>query len=413
MFDRILFEKVSCGLDIGAHSLKASVIKENPQNGQWDILGIFEQSTWGYKDGSVTDLTDFSDCIAQTLNQLSQKTGVKIRDVAVGIGPSFVQVRPIHTMIPLVERGSKIITAKDIQKINQQARLLGVEMEEDCIHDLPLRYQVDNVHSIRNPIGLSGRKLGVHSLMVVSSSNRLRNISKAVNQAGYEVGDLCFGNYLTHHLGLTEEERIKGTLLVDFGESSTTLLLFREGALAFYERIPIGGAHLTKAVADVLQISFDLAEEIKQSYGDLTVTDFLSQEEILVKKESSYLPIRREAIYQALLETSKGLFSQIKDAVAHSGLRDQINCGAVLVGGGASLNGIMEFFESTVFIPARFGRLEVSSGKSVQRAMRFLTVLAVAKSSREDMIGRDNREEGQAWFRRIAQNARHMYQEYF
>lgn len=413
MFNRLGFEKVYCGLDIGDQSVKAAVIKGNAQNGHWEILGIFEQPTWGYKEGAVTDLADFSECIAQTLNQLGQKVGVKIKDVSIGIGPSVVQARSVNTVIPLVERGSKIITSKDIEKVDQQARMLGIEMDEDLIHDLPLRYQVDAAQGIRNPLGLYGRKLGVQSIMVVSPTNRVRNITKAVNQAGYEVHELCFGNYLTHGVTVADEEKNKGVLVVDFGASSTTVLLFQDSLLAFYERIPLGGAHLTKALAEALQISFDLAEEIKQSYGDLLMTDFSNDEEILVKKENAYLPIRREAIYQALSKTSSQLFSGIVEALVRSGLRDQANCGAVLVGGGAALNGLIESFEQHVHIPARIGRLELATAPSIQRVARFLTVLAVAKSAFEDRSPMELQEEGNSWVKQVSCQLRNLYQEYF
>lgn len=413
MLDRILPGKVYCGLDIGAQSLKAALIKGAPQTGQWEILGIYEQPTSGYRDGSVTDLADFSECVTHTLNQIGHKAGVKIRDVSVGIGASFMEVRPTHTVIPLVEKGSAVITQKDIRKINQQARLLGTEMDEDLIHGLPLNYQVDEVNSVFNPLGLYGRKLGVHSLMMVSPTNRVRNIMKAVNQAGYEVHDLCFVNYRAQLLSLTPEEMVNGVMLVDFGASATTVLLFKEGMPRFYERIPLGGQHLTKSVAGALQISLELAEEIKQSYGDLAVSDFSNHEEILVKKENAYLPVRREAIYHAISGTAQQIFSGIKGSLLRSGLRDQINCGAVLIGGGSALNGLVEIFERDVLTPARIGRLTAGAPKLVQQGARFLPVLSVAQAAFHNAFPGSRTEEERAWFRRAVNKVRGLYQEYF
>jgi cell division protein FtsA len=413
MLDRILPNKVYCGLDIGTQSLKAALIKGAPQTGQWEILGIFEQPTCGYRDGSVTDLADFSECVAHTLNQISHKAGVKIRDVSVGIGASFMDVRPTHTVIPLVEKGSAIITQKDIRKIDRQSRLLGTEMDEDLIHGLPLSYQVDEVNSVLNPLGLHGRKLGAHSLMMVSPTNRVRNIMKAIHQAGYEVHNLCFGNYLAHLLSLTPEERANGVLLIDFGASATTVLLFKDGAPRFYERIPLGGQHITKSVAGALQVSFELAEEIKRSYGDLSSADFSNHEEILVKKESAYLPVRREIIYHAVYETAQQVFSGIKDSLSRGGLRDQINRGAVLIGGGSALNGIIEIFEREVSIPARIGRLTAGAPKLVQQGARFLTVLSVAQAAFHNAFPGSRPEEEGTWFRRAVNRVRGLYQEYF
>jgi cell division protein FtsA len=413
MFHRIGSDKIQCGLDIGDQSLKAALIKSGSQSEPWDILGIFEHPTWGYKNGVVTDLAEFSECIAQTVNQLSQKVGAKVRDVAVGIGPSFVQVRPVQTMIPLVDKGSKMIVAKDIIKVNQQARLLGVEMDEEVIHDLPLSYQIDAAHGVRDPFGLNGRKLGVSSLMVLSSANRIRDIRKAINQAGFETRDMFFGNYLTRMVSLTEEERMKGCLLVDLGASSTTVMAFKDGVLSFYERVSLGGADITKSLAEALHVPFDLAEEIKQAYADLSATDGTQNEEILVKKEGVYLPVRRSMIDESVSKSVVQIVSKIHEIVSKDGRRHYMNAGVVLVGGGAELNGMIEYFEQEVGLSTRIGRLEVANAPSIQRAARFLTVLAVAKFSVDGEIISGGKTDESSWVRRMTRQLSNLYQEYF
>jgi len=130
-----------------------------------------------------------------------------------------------------LNRGSKIISGRDVKKLNKHARLIGIKVEEELLHDLPQCYQVDDVSQAMNPLGLYGRKLGVRSLLVLTNVNRFRNIIKAINQAGFEVANFYFSSYASAGISLTDADRQDGAALVDIGSKITSVLVFHEGIL--------------------------------------------------------------------------------------------------------------------------------------------------------------------------------------
>ena len=159
-------KKILCGLDVGSQKIKASVVRIG--RGQGELLGASEATVRGFKKSQVTDLGEFAESIQRILAELSKKAGVKLKDVQLGIGGHLVQSRFSKAVVPLVDKSNKVITNTDIKKVNKQARLLGIKMDEAVLHDFPQYYVIDDTNKVLNPAGLYGRKLMVASLLVAA-----------------------------------------------------------------------------------------------------------------------------------------------------------------------------------------------------------------------------------------------------
>lgn len=412
MINRMKNDKIFCGLDIGSDGIKAALVQAKERD-QLELLGAYQMKTHGYKKNSVTNLNEFSECIQYTLSQLSEKSGEKIKDVYVGLGGECVEVRPSSTMIPLVERGSKVIHERDLRKINEQARLLGVKMEEETLHDLPQSYIVDDVNSVINPVGLYGRKLGVNALMIVTAANRIRNINKAITHAGFDVSGVYFGSYVAHRIATTHDQRMAGCMLMDFGADLTQIFIFKDGVLKFYHKIDIGAHDMTQTISDKLNIPTDLAEEIKQSYADVAKGRFLAEEEILVKKENNYLPIQRQTIYDAVEPVTESLLSQIKNAYLTSGCANTIQKGAVVIGGGALLPGLIERIDKEVIQPVQLGKADSLLQKNISHGSIFINAISLAVQGVENQFGKETSSSDDNWVQLFVNKVREIYQEYF
>ncbi|MBF0619008.1 MAG: hypothetical protein HQL19_02445, partial [Candidatus Omnitrophica bacterium] len=214
--DLFVKERYFCGLDIGARSVKACLGHvENKDSIQ--LVAVSEAETRGFKDGAVNDIAEFSSSISSTLNALIKKSQVRFRDVFLGVGGDLVETRISRAVIPLVERGNKVITPADVREARHQARLLGARLEEEVIHDFVRTFKVDDVNIALNPVGLYGRKLEVEVMIVVVNATKLRNIMKAVRQAGFEVDKVFFTGQVLADALLDRRHISDGAMLVDLG----------------------------------------------------------------------------------------------------------------------------------------------------------------------------------------------------
>ena len=405
-------EKIFCGLDIGSQSIKAGLARVK-SGASLELLGVYEMKTGGFKDASVTDLAEFSECIHQTIQGLLKKTGHKVKEVSVGVNGELVDTRMSHALIPLVDRGTKIISQGDIKKVSYQARLLGIKMDEEIVHEFAQSYQVDEVNSILNPLGLYGRKIGVHSLLIVANINRLRNVMKAVSEAGFDVGSLFFTSYISSDVTLDEKDKKDGCVLIDIGSKVTAVLVFKDGLLRFLDKINIGGEHFTRSIAQQLNFPLELAEEIKKSYAAVGSSP-IEKEEILVKKENQYLPVKREVIFQAIKAETDHLVESIRSAIKVSGVYEQINRGVVVIGGGALLPGLMERIGQETNFTVKLGKINFVAQGFLSNAALYTSVAGLVQAG----FGKSRKaistfKENLAWPQLFGQKVKELYQEYF
>lgn len=411
-------EKYYCGLDLGAQKIKAGILKVKDAT-QMELLGIYEQKTAGFRDGAVSDLGELSDCIHATVHTLLQKTGLKLKEVQLGVGSDLIEVREGGTTIPLVDRTNKIITRRDIKKVNDQARLLSLKMDEEILHDLPQQYLVDEVNRALNPGGLYGRKLGVQSLMIFINTNRIRNIVRAVHQAGYEVPNVFFTSYAAGEVALDDASprepvggRGQGRILIDIGAGATSVLLFQGNILRRLKKIGIGGDAFTRCIAERLNLPLDLAEEIKRSYAATLEAYHPSDEEILVKRDSAYKPVKGKDICAAIEPRVQELLENIQNVLREFGVLDDLETDIVMTGGGSLLTGLIERISQATRHPARLAGMNVASARSPGNAALFAGVVGLAKSGFKQSLRYSLSPDGH-WRANLVNRFKELYHEYF
>jgi cell division protein FtsA len=352
MFKKIAQLQYFCGLDLGTHTMKASIVRLTDDD-NLDLLGVFETRATGFNEASISDITELAECIQRTVQGVMQKTGIKIHAVQLGVSGSFLATRRTSAVIPLIDSGTKVISKFDLRKVQQQAKLLGVNLDEEIIHDFPQWYKVDDINTSVNPAGLIGRKIETSLLLLTANSLRVRNLTKAVHQAGYEVNSVAFCGYAASDVAIEKEDKAQGCALVDIGANITSVIFFKDGIVGDVQFIPWGGNYVTHSIAERLSLTVDLAEEIKKTHAVANPKEITG--EILVKREKGYIPIRRESVCEAVNWEIENFLTHLETVVKGSHLYHHLNKGIVMVGGGALLPGAIERIEERVNTPVRMG----------------------------------------------------------
>jgi cell division protein FtsA len=375
-FGELLGDKYYCGLDIGTQKIKACLSRVHDAE-SLDLLAVYESDTKGFKDSSVNDISDFSSAIGTTLDALVKKTQVRFRDVSFSVGGDLIETRVSRAVIPLTERGNKLITDHDVRDVRRQACLLGARLDEEVLCDFVRYFKVDDINIALNPIGLYGRKIEVEVMMVVANVTRLRNISKAIKQAGFEVNNVFFSGQVLVDTLMDKNKRNDGSIMIDIGSKTTQILVFKEGLLKHYAEVDFGGEHITRRIAVLLGISRELAEDIKRSYARVAESVTSSDEEILIKKEQGFVPVKRALLNEAVESEVLGLIKHIQDAVESSGYAGQLKGGILMVGGCVLLPGLMERVERELKIPVSLGR----NISGLSNSASFCTASSIAEAS--------------------------------
>jgi cell division protein FtsA len=344
-----------CGLDLGTHTMKASIVCARDEE-NLDLLGVFETRSAGFKDVSINDIAELADCIQRTVRGVMQKTGVKTHAVQLGVSGSYLTVRRASAVIPLIDSGTKVVSKFDLRKVDHQAKLLGVDLQETIIHDFPQWYKIDDFNTSANPMGLVGRKIESSLLLLTANTLRMRNLTRAVHQAGFEVSSVAFGGYAASDVVVDKNDKAQGCALVDIGANITSVIFFKNGIVGEVQFIPWGGNTVTQTIAERLSLTIDLAEEIKKTHAVANRTDPGDVAgEILVKREKGYIPVRRQAVCEAVNWEMENFLTHLETVVKGSVLYHHLNKGLVMTGGGSLLPGAIERIEERVNTPVRMG----------------------------------------------------------
>lgn len=354
MFKRIAPSKYFCGLDLGASAIKTALVKAQ-DTANLELLGVFQTRTLGLNNGSISDLAELSQCIKTAVEGVAGKFSVRLQALRLGISAEVLGARRSMAVIPLIEAGTKVISRSDIRKADHQAKLLGITLDEETIHDIPQMYKVDDVNAALDPTGLFGRKLESDLLILAVKASRLRNLVQAVHQSGFEVSRVSCSGYAAAEVALDGDLKARGCALVDIGSNMTSVLLFVDGILRDIQFIPWGGQYVTQTLADRLSLTLEKAEEIKRLHAVAASGQGVEAGDILVKREKGYAPVSRTSVCDAVNWEIENFLTHLEAVVKGSALYHDLNGGIVMVGGGVLLPGLMERVEERVNLPVRLG----------------------------------------------------------
>jgi len=373
-----------CALDIG--SSKISAVLAEFKNKKLANISFDSLPVKGVKEGMIVDSSTLISLVSRVLKNLKAKSGVNIKFVSVNISGRDITTKHSRAVIPLAERGNKVISVSDMQRVIEQARILGSSLEDEIIHMIPLSYSIDAKSEILNPLGLYSHKLEVDLYLVCSKLSSVQSLTRTINQSGYEVKDLFLSGVATSKAVFGPGLKEGLNILCDLGSDTTELLVFKEGLLKDIEVLPFGGNDLTRKLSESLKIPMELAEDIKRSYGFIgNPQEIREDKEILVKKSEFYKPIKQRLVSEVVTTAAGEVCLKIKEALSRKLELYEIN-NFVIVGRTILLEGFIETLEKNLNLPVKLGRItnldiisliKENSGLSGQKYLNYLTCLGM------------------------------------
>jgi len=283
---------------------------------------------------------------------------------------------------------------------------------------------VDFKNNVLNPVGLYGHRLEVDLYLVSARLSSLQTLSRIVHQAGYEVKEVFFSGAATTAAVMEGQAREGLNIFCDIGRDITELMVFKDGLLRDIEILATGGDRMALQLQEELKLPYELAEEIKKSYGlAADPREIDPEKEILIKKNTFYKPIKQRLVAEIVSASAKSICLQVKEAVEKKLSCYEVNS-FVLTGRAALLEGFIELLEGTLSIPVRFGRItnpavppaiKENSELSGQRCLAYLTCIGMICAALQERMAAPPsgaRPAGGALSRAL-QRAKEIYQEYF
>ena len=348
----------SVGLDIGTTKIVAMVGEKNQFN-KVKILGVGKSQSLGVHRGVVNNITQTIQSIKIAVDEAQSKSGVDVKEVAVGIAGQHIRSLQ-HSDYITRENPDEVINENDIDKLIDQVYKLVMLPGEEIIHVLPQDFKVDGQSEIKEPIGMYGSRLEANFHIVVGQVSSIRNIGKCIKSSGLEMGDITLEPLASSDAVLSEEEKEAGVALIDIGGGTTDVAIFKDGIIKHTAVIPFGGNVITEDIKEGCSIIGNQAEQLKIKFGSAWPGENKDSEIVSIPglrgrdpKEIS-LKTLSKIINARVVEILEQAYLEIKN-YGHEDSKKKLIAGIVLTGGGSQLRHLKQLAEYVTGMDTRIG----------------------------------------------------------
>ena len=346
-------QNIIAGLDIG--SSKISVIVGNTLHGgsqKIGIMGVGHAPAEGLRKGIVVDINQTAEAIRKAISSAELMAGVKIDSVCVGISGEHVNGQ---TSDGVVSIGNSTISQDDVDRAMVAAKAISIPSDREILHVIQQNFVVDAQNRIREPIGMSGARLEAYAYIITGSKTAIQNLLNSIEKAGVPIVEtLVAAPLASTQATISKDEREVGIALVDIGDGTTEIIVYKEDAIQHTAVIPVGGQHVTNDIAQYLKVTLPEAEELKLHRGCAWTELVGTDEARAIPITSDSTPPRlidrielAEIIEYRMVEILEAIDDELGDTPLPGGL--------VLTGGTALMDGLQELAEFVLQLRVQIG----------------------------------------------------------
>lgn len=344
------------GLDVGSSNIRAVILQKFEEEEKPRVMGVGLAPSFGIRRGIVADVEETIRSIGEAVKNAERTSGIPMARAVVSVGGNHIRYQESQGVVA-IGRADGEITAEDVMRSLTAAETISLPSNTEIIHVMPRSFTVDDQKDVKDPVGMNGIRLEVNAMLILGTTPVIKNLTKCVYQAGVEIDDVVFSGLAASRAALSKRQKELGVILVDMGGGTTNFSVYEEGELVQIGVIPIGGGHITNDVAIGLRTSIDVAEKVKMNYGsalpdEINKKDQINLAEIDQNEEGDVSRHHVAEIIEARLEE---IFTLIDKELRKTGRSGMLPAGAILVGGGAKLPGVVDLGKKVLRLPVQTG----------------------------------------------------------
>jgi cell division protein FtsA len=340
-------------IDVGTTKV-CTIMADINDNENLRVLGVGVSPSQGLHKGLVVNINEARESIRKSVRAAEQMAGRRLEAAYVGVTGRHISSVNNRGSVAIT-RNNQVVRTNDLKRVLDVARSIKVPSEQKLLHVIAREYVVDGQGGVKNPIGMHGFRLDVETHIITAAITSIQNLTKCIRSIGVDVDDLIMEPLASAEAVLTPDEKQEGVLLADIGGGTTDLALFKNNTIYHTSVLPVAGYQVTRDISIGLGITFELAEEMKKKYGDVTPVA-----EEGPGKEISLTGDGHSISYQDLSDIIRVRIEEMLRLIIlelpQSDYQKLVPAGLVITGGGANLPGIAELGENVTRMPVRLGR---------------------------------------------------------
>lgn len=237
------------GVDIGSQTIKIAEVRLQGRQPAVTALGMAQTPEGAVDHIGVHD----SDSVGQVLKQLCAASGVSVGDVVVS----------------MAGQGSVLVRTLEVPNMNDSE--LKQHMDWEITRNIPFAESTVVSDFKAFPPETAGAQ-NMDVVMAIAPQSAVDLIVDLVKKAGKKTAALDVEPLgLARSLAMSYESDLQGknVCVVEIGHKTTSINIYRDGKLLMPRQVPLGGEMFTRAIADTMNVSFEEAEHMKHTKGEV------------------------------------------------------------------------------------------------------------------------------------------------
>ena len=342
-------------LDIGSAQIKG-VVATPKKDGTLSVITAFKQPSQGFKRGVLVDVEDASQSLKNVAQDLERISKSATKNVFLNFSSEQVLSRMSRGIVA-VARADQEIQQDDVDRVVQASRAVKLANNKLVLHNIVREFFVDDVGDIADPLGMTGNRLEVSTLIIEAFAPHVNILLKNAERAGLTVGGVIFNPLASARAILSKRQKDLGVLLVDFGFGTTTIAIYEEGKTLHTRCIPIGMGYMTNDIAIGFTTSIAIAEKLKTGYG-YAMSHTIPKKEVINLADidaSAHGEISKRFLCEIIEARLEQIIEVIQKDLITLGRTVQLPGGVVITGGGVKLPGLTEYVREKLKLPTQVG----------------------------------------------------------
>lgn len=354
-------EDYIASIDLGSSNVTV-VLGEKTADGRLKVTDATIKPMQGVSFGMVNNIEQIAESVAEALDELEERTHVRITHAYVGVSGSHIRCTTASCSIFVSNKVE--ITQEDVQKLSDNTDNIQPPAGIMLLDKIAQNYTVDAHEPTNKPVGAFGQKLSASYVFILGSHVAIDRLYRAFERMNIRIDSMYINPLASAEAVLMPDEKDLGVAMVNIGGDTTEVAIVGDNIVHHVGVIPIGSNAVNRDIRSVIAIPDGKADSLKITRGRAlasNLTDDMRQVKINMAGhtqrdvKSIMLPTLVSIIEARMRDIVELVLKEIKDA----GYDDRLPAGLVLTGGGALLNDIESLFQQLCKYDVRIAAPEV------------------------------------------------------
>lgn len=315
------------------------------------IAAVGLAHTDAYFGGRVGNREHLLSAIHKSVREASDMAGLQIISSALCIASPVMQMQNMQQVIKIDSPDCSVQT-EHIYAANQAMAAKIASDDREALQIFRQLIFLDD-YFVKDAKGLMTDEISVAAHVIDMPTNQLQQMISFVEQDDLHVDAGIFDGIAGAEYALSEEEKQAGVCFIDIGAGMTKVCIYKEGVLIYSRCLEMGGVTVDMDIAKECGIALGDADSFKRQEGTLNRHKYSSGAVVTYKKHTKHekTMLRRE-LNQVIEARYRRLFDELIQDI-NEGILASLDAGIVLAGGGAMMDGLLDFARDQIGIKTR------------------------------------------------------------